>query len=159
MNTYENLELNHRHWPIRAAKPSELAVFQQAAEAYPGGELLPHIRGAMFQRYPCVDDDELLVIRKSQLPLAAWHGLCEYIPRGTPAQLAQDEEGPVLVVERSILEMITAALAELIRQIIALITGDARKPGGGKAIAGSQGQGQPEPKRGRLLIEHDGPGF
>lgn len=154
--THETLELQHRHWPIRDVKTSELAVFKQAAEAYPGAELLPHIRESLFQRYPCVDDDELIVIRKSQLPLAAWQGLCDYVPRGSAAQLVQDEEGPALVVERSILEMITTALAELIRQIVALLAGDSRKPGIGKPVGGSQGQ--PEPKRGRhLLIEHDGP--
>lgn len=155
---YENLELNHRHWPIRAAKPAELAVFRQAAEAYPGDELLPHIREALFQRYPCVDDDELLVIRKSQLPLAAWHGLCEYIPRGTPAQLAQDEEGPALVVERSILDMIAEFLMQLISQILAALgLGGGGVPGGRKAGATAV---KPQPGRSRhLLIEHDGPGF
>lgn len=156
--TYENLELNHRHWPIRAAKPSELAVFRQAAEAYPGDELLPHIREALFQRYPCVDDDELLVIRKSQLPLAAWHGLCEYIPRGSAAQLTEDDEGPALVVERSILEMIVGFLMQLISQILAALgLGGGGVPGGKKAGATAV---KPQPGRSRhLLIEHDGPGF
>ena len=70
--THENLDLQYRHLPIRDVKTSELAVFKPAAEAYPGAELLPHIREAMCQRYPVVDDDELIVIRKSQLPPAAW---------------------------------------------------------------------------------------
>lgn len=156
---YENLELNHRHWPIRAAKPAELAVFKQAAEAYPGAELLPHIREAMFQRYPVVDDDELIVIRKSQLPPAAWHGICEYVPHGTPLQLAQDDQEQLMVIERSILEMIAAALMQLISLILAALG-----LGGGEGVPGGKKAGatavKPQPGRSRhLLIEHDGPGF
>ena len=155
MQNYETLNLEHRRWPIRAANRRELAVLEQAAQALPGELIIPEIGGALMQRYPVVDDDELIVLRKSQLPLGAWIGLCQHIPRGTPAQLVEDEEGPALVVERSILDMILDALSALIQRALGMLSGEKSGP----PAAGGQGSGGKPQGRSRMLIEHDGPGF
>jgi hypothetical protein len=155
-DNYETLNLQHRHLPIRAATKRELAILEQAVQAYPADLIIPEIRDAMQQRYPVVDDDELIILRKSQIPLGAWIGLCRHIPRGSIAQLAEDDEGPALVVERSILDMILDALSALIKAVLGMLTGEKNGPKAGKPTT-NQG-GRPNPGR-SLLIEHDGPGF
>lgn len=157
MQDYETLNLEHRRWPIRPATKRELAVIEQASQALPGELIIPEIKGALMQRYPVVDDDELIVLRKSQLPLGAWIGFCEHIPRGTPAQLVEDEEGPALVVERSILDMILDALSALIQRVLGMLAGE--KSGPPAARRPNQGSGGKPQGRSRMLIEHDGPGF
>lgn len=157
-NNYGSLNLQHRHLPIRPATKREMAILEQAAQAYPADLIIPEIRDAMQQTYPVVDDDELIILRKSQMPLGAWIGLCRHIPRGSPAQLAEDEEGPALVVERSILDMILDALSALIKAALGMLAGE--KPGPSKAGNPSSKQGsKPSPGREPLLIEQDGPGF
>lgn len=158
MQNHENLDLEYRRWPIRDITKRELAVLEQASQAFPGTEIVPKIGAAMLQRYPVVDDDELIVIRKSQLPLGAWIGLCQHIPRGTPAQLVEDEEGPALVVERSILDMILDALSALIKAVLGMLTGEKNGPPRAGKPTTKQG-GNPRPGREPVLIEHDGPGF
>lgn len=159
--SHENLELRYHHQlPIRDASRRELAILEQAAQALPGDLILPEIRAAMMQRYPIVDDEELVVLRKSELPLGAWIGLCKHVPRGSPSQLLEDDEGPVLVVERSILDMILDALSALIQRILGMLASEkSGPPMDGKPNRGSGGDGKPQPRRSQILIEHDGPGF
>ncbi len=155
----DNFKLEYRHLPLREANRRELAALDQAATALPGDKILPEIREAMMQRYPVVDDDELVIIRKSQVPLGAWVGLCQHIPRGTPAQLVEDEEGPALVVERSILDMILDALGAVIQAILGMLSGERSGPPRAGNPRQSSG-GKPSPgRRSPLLIEHDGPDF
>lgn len=154
---YETLHLKHRHLPIRPANKRELAILEQAVQAYPADLIVPEIRDAMQQTYPVVDNDELIILRKSQIPLGAWIGLCKHIPRGSIAQLAEDDEGPALVVERSILDMILDALNALIHAALGMLTGE--KGGPPRAGKPTQGGSKPRPGRDTLLIEHDGPGF
>jgi len=157
-DNYGTLNLQHRHLPIRPATKRELAILEQAVQAYPADLIVPEIRDAMQQRYPVVDDDELIILRKSQMPLGAWIGLCKHIPRGSLAQLAEDEEGPALVVERSILDMILDALSALIKAALGMLGGEkSGPPRAGKPAQG--GSSKPRPGRDALLIEHDGPGF
>lgn len=154
MQNTDTLDLEYRHWPVRAATKRELAVLEQASQAFPGTLIVPEIGAAMLQRYPVVDDDELIILRKSQMPLGAWIGLCQHIPRGTPAQLVEDEEGPALVVERSILDMILDALSALIKAVLGMLTAEKNgPPRAGKPVQG--GNSKHRPGREPVLIEHD----
>lgn len=158
-DNYETLQLTHRHLPIRAATKRELAVLEQASHAFPGELVIPEIRDAMQQRYPVVDDDELIILRKSQLPLGVWIGLRDHIPQGSISQLAEGDEGPALVVERSILDMILDALNVLIQRVLGMLTSEKNGPPRAGKPTAQGGYSKPRPGRESLLIEHEGPEF
>lgn len=147
---------NVNNYPIRDINKRELTILDQATQVLPGLDILPVMREAlMTTTWPVVDDEEWVIIRKSQIPLGAWIGLDRHIPKGSPSQLVDDENGgPALVVERSILDMILDFLSSIIKKALGLVAGQQTQAAAPKADA-RQGAGRGS----RLLIEHDGPGF
>lgn len=151
---------NVNNYPIRDISKRELTILEQATQVLPGLDILPVMREAMVTTtWPVVDDEEWVIIRKSEIPLGAWIGLDRHIPKGSPSQLVEDENGgPALVVERSILDMILEFLSAIISKALGMLGGEkSGPPRAGKPAQG--GSSKPRPGRDALLIEHDGPGF